>query len=85
MSSNQGTLVGGYKGRLGNSDSTSNRSASRKHLTKAFGNLYNSGLGTSPALHSKNLLGPFKTAFNAGDILTTYIENTDKKRKRNLN
>ena len=83
MSFNQQTLGGGVKGkqavRLGNSDSSSDRSASRKHLTKAFGNLYNSGLGSSPALHSKDLLGPFKTAFNSGDILTTYTENTDTK------
>jgi hypothetical protein len=80
---NQKSLGGGYKGKqpllIGHAVSGSERSSSRKHLAKAFGNLYNSGLGTSPALNSKNVLGPFKTAFNSGDILTTYIENTNSR------
>jgi len=32
------------------------RSANRKYLAKAFGNMYNSGLGYSPVLYNKNIL-----------------------------
>tara|TARA_B100000035_G_scaffold315449_1_gene336341 strand:- start:674 stop:1186 length:513 start_codon:yes stop_codon:yes gene_type:complete len=53
------------------------RSANRKYLAKAFGNLKNSGLGTSPLLYNKNILGPFRTAYNAGDVITNSIVNTD--------
>ena len=35
-----------------------------------FGNMINKGLGTSPLLYKNNVLGPFKTAFNAGDVVT---------------
>ena len=79
----QNTLGGGYKGTqpllIGNIDSGSDRSSSRKHLAKAFGNLYNKGLGISPLLNSRNIAGPFRTSFNSKDILTTYNEATDNK------
>lgn len=83
MAFNQTKLGGGYKGKqpllFGHAVAGSDRSSARKHLAKAFGNLHNQGLGTSPALNARNVLGPFKTAFNAGDILTTYNENTNSK------
>lgn len=83
MSFDHTKLGGGFKGQqsklLGHTVSGSDRASSRKHLAKAFGNLYNSGLDTSPALYQKNILGPFKTAFNSGDILTTYNESTNKR------
>jgi len=83
MAFNQTNLGGGYKGKqpllFGHAVSGSERSSSRKHLAKAFGNLHNPGLGTSPALNARNVLGPFKTAFNSGDILTTYIEKTNPR------
>ena len=55
------------------------RSANRTQLRRAFGNKYNSGLVSSPALYDKNILGPFRTAFNAGDVVTNKIKNTDSK------
>jgi hypothetical protein len=55
------------------------RSLSRKHLAKAFGNLYNSGLGKSPLEYERNILGPFRTSFNAGDIITNRIVETDSR------
>ena len=55
------------------------RSSNRSHLRRAFGNMYNNGLGNSPALYNngRNILGPFKTSFNAGDIITNNIRNTN--------
>ena len=58
----------------GHMDGGNDRAVSRKHLSRAFGNMNNSGLGTSPLLYSKNILGPFRTAFNAGDVVTNNIE-----------
>ena len=63
-------------------DGANERSTSRKYLAKAFGNLYNTGLGYSPALYPNNILGPFRTAYNAGDVTTNgygaMTLNTDK-------
>ena len=55
------------------------RSANRRYLVKAFGNLKNTGLGSSPVLYNKNILGPFRSAYNAGDVITNSIVNTDIK------
>ena len=55
------------------------RSANRKYLAKAFGNLKNNGLETSPVLYPTNILGPFRTAYNAGDVITNSIVATDIK------
>ena len=56
----------------GSVDFSSERASSRRHLTKAFGNLNNSGLGSSPLQYSSNVLGPFRTAFNSGDVISLY-------------
>jgi hypothetical protein len=53
------------------------RALTRKYLARAFGNMNNSGLTTSPLLYNKNILGPFRTAFNAGDVITNNIEDTN--------
>jgi len=53
------------------------RALTRKYLTRAFGNMNNSGLTTSPLLYNRNILGPFRTAFNAGDVITNNIEDTN--------
>ena len=37
------------------------------------------GLGTSPAIYSKNILGPFRTSINGGDVLTNRPQATDSK------
>ena len=58
-------------------ESGANRSLYRKHLAKAFGNMHNSGLASSPSLYNKNILGPFRTSTNAGDVITNKIENTN--------
>lgn len=58
----------------GHMDGGNDRAVSRKHLSRAFGNMKNSGLGTSPLLYKNNVLGPFRTAFNAGDVVTNNIE-----------
>ena len=64
---------------LGNTVGTNERSVNRKHLTKAFGNMYNTGLQDSPLLYNRNVLGPFRTAFNGGDVVTNKISETNKK------
>ena len=64
---------------FGNTEVGANRSLYRKHLAKSFGNLYNPGLQSSPALYNKNVLGPFKTSFNAGDVISNRIRTTDSK------
>jgi len=58
----------------GHMDGGNDRALSRKYLSRAFGNMINRGLGTSPLLYKNNVLGPFKTAFNAGDVVTNKIE-----------
>ena len=83
MSFDQTKLGGNRKGVQpmlhGHMDGGNDRAVSRKQLSRAFGNMINSGLGTSPLLYSKNILGPFRTAFNAGDVVTNNIEPTDIK------
>jgi hypothetical protein len=75
---NQTTLGGNHKGKQpmlhGHIEGGNDRAVSRKQLSRAFGNMINSGLGTSPLLYPKNILGPFRTAFNAGDVVTNTIE-----------
>ena len=79
----QTKLGGGKKGTqpllFGVMDGGNERSTSRKYLAKAFGNLYNTGLGSSPALYSSNILGPFRTAYNAGDVTTNGYGYTNPK------
>ena len=76
-------LGGGQKGYqpliTGHAVGGGERSANRKYLAKAFGNLKNTGLGTSPVLYNKNILGPFRSAYNAGDVITNSIVATDIK------
>ena len=83
MSFNQSSLGKGNKGvqpvLFGVMNGGNERSISRKYLVKAFGNLYNSGLGYSPALYPNNILGPFKTAYNAGDVTTNGFGPTSLK------
>ena len=75
-------LGGGQKGYqpliTGHAVGGGERSANRKYLAKAFGNLKNTGLGTSPVLYN-NILGPFRSAYNAGDVITNSIVATDIK------
>lgn len=82
-------LGAGPKGKqnelFGYMDSGNERSLYRKHLAKAFGNLHNSGLKSSPSLYNKNILGPFRTSYNAGDVVTNSIVNTDIKYGREAN
>ena len=66
-------------GLFGHVDGGGERALYRKHLCKAFGNMHNSGLKSSPSLYNKNILGPFRTAFNAGDVVTNHIEQTNTK------
>lgn len=77
----QHSLGQGFKGQnpglYGFMDGGGERSSSRLHLRKAFGNLYNKGLDASPVTNNVNILGPFRTAFNAGDILTNKNESTN--------
>ena len=54
----------------GSMDGGGDRALSRKYLSRAFGNMYNKGLATSPLLYNNNVLGPFRTAYNAGDVIT---------------
>ena len=64
---------------MGSMDGGNNRALSRKHLVKAFGNLEITGLGSSPIKYSNNILGPFRSAFNSGDVITNKIEETNIK------
>lgn len=77
-------LGGGIKGFQakpihGHTETGGLRSVYRKQISKSFGNQYNSGLNDSPLLYNKNILGPFRTSFNAGDVITNRIVNTDIK------
>lgn len=86
---NPSSLGAGFKGQqpglYGFMDGGNERALYRKHLAKAFGNLHNSGLNTSPSLYANNILGPFRTSFNAGDVLTNKIEPTNIKYGREAN
>ena len=64
---------------FGAMDGGNERALARKYLSKAFGNMNNSGLNSSPLLYDRNILGPFRTAFNAGDVITNSIEDTNSK------
>jgi hypothetical protein len=63
----------------GHIEGGNDRAVSRRQLIRAFGNMKIDGLGSSPLLYSKNVLGPFRTAFNAGDVVTNKIEPTNIK------
>tara|TARA_X000000950_G_C13597769_1_gene530042 strand:+ start:63 stop:587 length:525 start_codon:yes stop_codon:yes gene_type:complete len=80
-----GAIIGKQNELFGYMDSGNERSLYRKHLAKAFGNLHNSGLKSSPSLYNKNILGPFRTSYNAGDVVTNSIVNTDIKYGREAN
>jgi len=77
--------AGFQPGLFGYMDGGNERAMYRKHLAKAFGNLHNSGLNSSPSLYGNNLLGPFRTAYNAGDVVTNNIEATNIKYGREAN
>jgi len=64
---------------FGSMDGGNERALARKYLSKAFGNMNNTGLNSSPLLYERNILGPFRTAFNAGDVITNSIEDTNSK------
>ena len=80
-----GAIIGKQNELFGYMDSGNERSLYRKHLAKAFGNLHNSGLKSSPSLYNKNILGPFRSSYNAGDVVTNTIVNTDIKYGREAN
>lgn len=80
-----GALIGKQNELYGYMESGNERALYRKHLAKAFGNLHNSGLKSSPSLYNKNVLGPFRTSYNAGDVTTNRIVNTDIKYGREAN
>ena len=72
-----GTANGKQPMMFGHMISGNERSTSRTYLRRAFGNMHLKGLGNSPALYSSNVLGPFRTSFNAGDVVTKKNESTD--------
>ena len=83
ISFNKDTSLGSTKGiqpqLFGSMIGGNERSLSRKYLNKAFGNLVIPGLeNTSPALYNKNILGPFRTHFNAGDVIVNTPQSTNK-------
>lgn len=68
------------------------RSNARSQLVRAFGNQVIPGLknthggsNVSPALYKNNVLGPFRTAINGGDVVTRNISTTNKKYGRESN
>ena len=74
---NPNSTLGNAKGKeylkVGHTDAGNERSVYRKQIKKSFGNMYNAGLESSPILYNKNILGPFRTAYNAGDVKTNYV------------
>ncbi len=59
-----------------------NRAIDRSVLRRSFGNMYNQGFGKSPLYYSRNggsRCGPFRSAFNAGDVLGTVNQAVDSK------
>ena len=82
ISFNKDTSLGSTKGiqpqLFGSMIGGNERSLSRKYLNKAFGNLVIPGLKSSPALYNKNILGPFRTHFNAGDVIVNTPQSTNK-------
>ena len=88
MSFDQTSLGGGKKGSqpllFGQADGGGDRSNARRQLVRAFGNqvikgLKNGNRNVSPALYNKNILGPFRTAINGGDVVTRKITPTNVK------
>tara|TARA_B100000424_G_scaffold181400_1_gene140364 strand:+ start:23 stop:526 length:504 start_codon:yes stop_codon:yes gene_type:complete len=79
LGADQSNTFKGQQALYGHVESGANRALYRRHLAKAFGNLHNSGLKSSPSLYNKNILGPFRTSTNAGDVITNKIETTDPK------
>jgi hypothetical protein len=83
MSSNQ--IVLGRE-----TDGSAHRAIARRQLVKAFGNnviteLKNGEESTSPASYTKNILGPFRTSINGGDVITNDITQTNIKYGREAN
>ena len=94
MTFNPTSLGGGKKGSqpllFGQTVSGGEKSNARRQIVRAFGNqvikgLKNNGKDVSPALYSKNILGPFRTATNAGDVVTRNITPTNIKYGREAN
>ena len=59
-----------------------NRTIDRSILRRSFGNMYNDGLKSSPLYYSRNgasKCGPFRAAFNAGDIMGTVNQPVNTK------
>ena len=85
----QTDLGGNSKGKqpilFGFMEGGNERSTNRKYLTRAFGNIKNKGLGSSPLLYPHNILGPFRTAYNAGDVITNNIVPTNIKYGKEAN
>ena len=90
MTFNPKKLGGGNKGNqpllFGQATGGGERSNARSQLVRAFGNQVIPGLkntpggsNVSPALYKNNVLGPFRSAFNAGDVVTNQIVATDSK------
>jgi hypothetical protein len=72
-----GTSNGKQPAMFGHMDVGNERSTSRTYLRRAFGNMKLKGLNHSPMLYPNNILGPFRTSFNAGDVITNNIESTN--------
>ena len=75
------SIIKGYQAQPinGHTENGGLRAIYRKQLSKSFGNNYNSELGSSPFLYNKNILGHFRSSYNAGDVVTNKIINTDIK------
>ena len=59
-----------------------NRVVDRSILRRSFGNMHNTGLDASPLYYSRNggsKCGPFRSAFNAGDVLGTVNQAANPK------
>ena len=77
--SDLGKAVGKQPALIGHMVSGNERALYRRQLKKSFGNMHINALGSSPLLYNNNVLGPFRTAYNAGDVVTRNITNTDPK------
>jgi len=70
------------KGIIGDSTIGYDKNIDRIILRRGFGNMFNPGLGTSPLYMSNNggsKCGPFRCAFNAGDVMGTVNSASDPK------
>ena len=79
------TFQGNQPALFGFMDGGNERALYRKHLAKSFGNLHNSGLKSSPSLYKNNVLGPFRTAYSAGDVVTNKNVETNIKYGKEAN